>query len=47
MKLQAKGVQLRQIETPVHAFSCEFSEIYKKTYFLNVCERLLKSKIFR
>ena len=31
-KLQAKGLQLYQKETPIQAFSCEVSEIFNKPF---------------
>ena len=47
IKLQAGGLYFNQIETPEQMFYREFCEIFKRTNFINVYERLLpKSKIF-
>ena len=40
-KIQAGGLQLYYKETPLLVFFCKFCEIFKNTYFQNVCERLL------
>ena len=39
--MQAECLQLLQIQTPIQMFFCEFSKIFKKTYFINARERLL------
>ena len=47
IKLQGKGHEPYVKETPRRVISCVFCKIFKKTFFVKVCERLfLKTRIF-